>query len=143
MNIWFTVTVRRTKQLDNGNFRRVSEKYLLAGVSFTDAETRAVKEVGQYIKGDFEVTGIARTHINDIFAYDDADVWYKVKVMYDSLDADSEQAKKVRQYFLVSAHSVKDAFDRIKESLSTLLVDFTIPQIQVSPIVDVFPVEEK
>jgi hypothetical protein len=37
---------------------------------------------------------------------------------------------------------VKDAFDRIKESLSTLMVDYQIPSIIVSPIVEIFPYTE-
>lgn len=139
MNNWFTVKVKYTKQLDNGQFKRVSEPYLLAAMTFTDAEARIYEELGALIKGEFNVVGIARTEIHDIFAYDDADVWYKVKVMYESQSADEEKAKKVSQNFLVSAHSVKDAYDRIKESLSTLLVDFQIPSITVSPIVEIFP----
>ena len=46
------------------------------------------------------------------------------------------------QNFLVSAGSVKEAYDRIKESLSTLMVDFQIPSIIVSPIVEIFPYSE-
>src|SRR5690606_27910257 len=60
----------------------------------------------------------------------------------ETADADSEKSKKVSQTFLVSAHSVKDAYDRIRESLSTLMVDFLIPSIIVSPIVEIFPPEE-
>ena len=142
MNNWFTVKVKYTKQLDNGQFKRVSEPYLLAAMTFTDAEARIYEELGSIIKGEFNVIGITRTEIHDIFAYDDADVWYKVKITYDSEAADDEKAKKVAQNFLVSAHSVKDAFDRIKESLSTLMVDFQIPSIIVSPIVEIFPYTE-
>ena len=43
---------------------------------------------------------------------------------------------------MVSANSVKEAYERIKESLSTLLVDFEIPSIMVSPIVEIFPYAE-
>jgi hypothetical protein len=142
MNNWFTVKVKYTKQLENGQFKRVSEPYLLAAMTFTDAEARIYEELGSIIKGEFNVIGITRTEIHDIFAYDDADVWYKVKITYDSEAADDEKAKKVAQNFLVSAHSVKDAFDRIKESLSTLMVDFQIPSIIVSPIVEIFPYTE-
>jgi hypothetical protein len=63
--------------------------------------------------------------------------------MYESEADDSEKKKKVTQQFLVSAHSVKDAFDRIQESLSTMMVDFIIPSIVVSPIVDIFPYNEE
>lgn len=142
MNNWFTVKVKYTKQLDNGALKRVSEPYLLAAMTFTDAEARIYEELGSIIRGEFNVMGITRTEIHDIFAYDDADVWYKCKVVYESADADSEKAKKVTQNFLVSAGSVKEAYDRIKESLSTLMVDFQIPSIIVSPIVEIFPYSE-
>lgn len=142
MNNWFTVKVKYTKQLDNGQFKRVSEPYLLAAMTFTDAEARIYEELGSVIKGEFDVVGISRTEIHDIFAYDDADIWYKCKVTYEREDGDSEKSKKVSQNFLVSAHSVKDAYDRIRESLSTLMVDFLIPSIIVSPIVEIFPPAE-
>jgi hypothetical protein len=143
MNNWFTVKVKYTKQLENGTFKRVSEPYLLAAMTFTDAEARIYEELGSIIKGEFNVVGITRTELHDIFAYDDADVWYKVKITYESESADDgEKSKKVAQNFLVGAHSVKDAYDRIKESLSTLMVDFLIPSIIISPIVDIFPYTE-
>ncbi|MFT5777338.1 MAG: hypothetical protein ACI837_000270 [Crocinitomicaceae bacterium] len=143
MNNWFTVKVKYTKQLDNGALKRVSEPYLLAAMTFTDAEARIYEELGAVIRGEFNVTGITRTEIHDIFVYEDADVWYKCKVRYDSIDADSEKTKKVSQNFLVSASSVKQAYERIEESLSTMMVDFEIPAIIVSPIVEIFPFTEE
>lgn len=141
MNSWFTVKVKYTKQLDNGTFKRVSEPYLLAAMTFTDAEARIYEELGALIKGEFIVTGISRTDIHDIFHYEDSDVWYKCKISYES-EADGgedSKSKKVAQNFLVSAHSVKEAYDRLKESLGGLMIDFQIPTISVSPIVDIFP----
>ncbi len=143
MNNWFTVGVKYTKQLDNGMFKRVTEPYLVAAVTHGDAEARIYEELGSAIRGEFAVTKVVMTDVHDIFAYDDADVWYKCKVTYDAPDADMDRAKKVTQNFLVSAHSVKDAFDRIKESLSTLMVDFSIPTISVSPLIDIFPPNDK
>jgi len=142
MNNWFTVKVKYTKQLDNGSLKRVSEPYLLAAMTFTDAEARINEELGQIIRGEFNVVGINRTEVHDIFAYDDADVWHKCKVRYETMDADSEKSRKVNQNFLVTAGSVKQAYERIKESLSTLMVDFEIPSVVVSPIVEVFPYKE-
>ncbi len=143
MNSWFTVKVKYTKQLDNGALKRVSEPYLIAAMTFTDAEARIYEELGTIIRGEFHVVGITRTELHDIFVYDDADVWYKVKVKYETADADSEKTRKVTQNFLVSAGSVKEAYERIKESLSTLMVEFEIPSITVSPIVDIFPFAEE
>ncbi|PWL24260.1 MAG: hypothetical protein DCO96_14765 [Fluviicola sp. XM-24bin1] len=142
MNNWFTVKVKYTKQLENGALKRVSEPYLLAAMTFTDAEARIYEELGAVIRGEFAVTGIARTEIHDIFAYDDAEVWYKAKVKYENFDADSEKSKKVTQNFLISAHSVKEAYERLQESLQGLMVDFEIPSIIISPIVEIFPFQE-
>lgn len=139
MNNWFTVKVRYTKQLDNGTFKRVTEPYLLAAMTFTDAEARIYEELGSIIKGGFEVVGITPTQLHDIFQFDDAEVFYKVKIKYQSESSGDEKSKKVSQNFLVSAHSVKDAHDRIRQELSTLMVDFEIPSVVVSPIIEIFP----
>jgi hypothetical protein len=139
MNNWFTVKVKYTKQLDNGALKRVSEPYLLAAMTFTDAEARIYEELGSLIRGEFQVTAVSRTEIHDIFPYDDSDIWYKVRIKYDNFDADSEKSKKVVQNFLVSSNSVKEATERIHESLNNMLVDFEITSCQVSPIVEIFP----
>lgn len=143
MNSWFIVKVKYTKQLENGSFKRVSEPYLLAAMTFTDAEARIYEELGSAIKGEFSVMNIARADFHDIFQYDDSDVWYKCKVVYESASEDGDKNKKVSQNFLVSASSVKEAYDRIQESLSTLMVDFEIPTISTSPIIDIFPFTEE
>lgn len=142
MNNWFTVKVKYTKQLDNGALKRVSEPYLLAAMTFTDAEARIYEELGAVIRGEFNVTGISRTELHDIFAYEDSGVWYKCKVTYESVDADTEKSKRVAQNFLIEANSVKEAYERMQESLKGLMVDFQIPSIMVSPIVDIFPYSE-
>jgi hypothetical protein len=63
-------------------------------------------------------------------------------VKYEDFDADTEKSKKVAQNFLVGANDVKEAYERMKESLSTLMVDFQIPSIIESPLVDIFPYTE-
>lgn len=128
--------------MDSGELKRVSEPYLVAAMTFTDAEARIYEELGPYIKGEFIISGIARTDLHDIFQYDDTDTWYKVKINYKTESGDEGKEKKITQNFLVSANTVKDAFDRIQESLSSYLVDFQVPSILVSPIVEIFPPKE-
>jgi hypothetical protein len=143
MNSWFTVKVKYTKQLENGSFKRVSEPYLLAAMTFTDAEARIYEELGTTIRGEFQVTGIARTDLHDIFQYDDTETWFKCKVTYDRMDEEGEKAKTVSQNFLVSAANVKEAYERTVESLSTMMIDFNIASIVSSPIVEIFPYREE
>lgn len=139
MNTWFTVKVKYTKQMDDGSFKRVTEPYLVAAVTFTDAEARIHEELASSIRGEFIVTNIARTDLHDIFQYEDSDCWYKGVIKYSTASDDSEKNKKVSQNLLVSAHSVKDAYDRILESLSSMMVDFIITDVKVTTIVDIFP----
>ncbi len=139
---WMTVRVKYTKQLENGTFKRTSEPYLLAAMTFSDAETRIYEELGSIIRGEFSVTAITKTEIHDIFHYEDCDVWYTCKIKFDS-STEEGRAKKVTQTILVSAVSVKDATEKLKESLQDMMADYEITGVVVSPLVDIFPYREE
>ena len=143
MNTWFKVKVKYTKQLESGSFKRVSEPYLLSASTFTDAEARIYEELGTFIRGEFSVMGITREDIQDIFQYDDADTWFKCKISYDNIDDEGDKKRTVTQNFLVSAKTVKDSYERIEESLETLMLDYQIISIIASPIVEIFPYKEE
>ncbi|MDX1651917.1 MAG: DUF4494 domain-containing protein [Brumimicrobium sp.] len=139
MNSWYTIKVKYTKQLEDGRLKRVTEPYLVDAVSFTDAEARIYEEVGSTIKGEFLITGISKTDFGDIFYYEDSDDWYKCKLTYIAAAGDDEKEKKITNNFLVTAGNVKEAYDRIQESLSDMTVTFEIPSIMLTPIVEVLP----
>ena len=143
MNSWFKVKVKYTKQLESGSFKRVSEPYLLSATTFTDAEARIYEELGTFIRGEFTVMGISREEIQDIFQYDDAETWFMCKVSYDNIDEETDKKKTLTQKFLVSAKTVKESYERIEESLATLMIDFQITSIIASPIVEIFPYKEE
>ena len=105
------------KQLENGTFKRVSEPYLLAAMTFTDAEARIYEELGSSIRGEFQVTGIARTDLHDIFQYDDAEQWFKCKVTYDRIDEDGEKAKTISQNFWLVQLRSKRPMSALKKAL--------------------------
>lgn len=139
MNTWYTIKVKYTKQLEDGRLKRVTEPYLVDAVSFTDAEARIYEVVGTTIKGEFLVTGISRTDVADIFAYDDCDDWYKCKVTYISADDESGKEKKITNYFFVNAMNVNQAYERVQEGLKEMMVTYEIPAITLTSIVEVIP----
>ena len=143
MNSWFTVRVKYTKQLENGTLKRVTEPYLLAAMTFTDAEARIYEELGSFIRGEFMVVGIARTDLSDIFQYEDSATWFKCKITYGIEEEDGDKKKKVAQNFLVSAADVKEAYVRMEESLAGLMIDYQVLSIVSSPIVEIFPYREE
>ena len=136
---WFSIKVKYTKELDNGSYKRVSEVYLVQAISFTDAEARIFDELGMIIKGEFIVLEIKRYEVHDLFAFDDSNQWYLLKIVYESHDLDDDKSKRITQKFLVTAESAKDAYDRLKSELSSFLVDFQIPSVSLSNIVEIFP----
>lgn len=141
MRVWFLCRVKYAKENEQGLLKNVSEQYLVDAVSFTEAEARIYDMLGSTIRGDFQVTNISKSNFVDVFPYDDIDIWHKCKITYVVADADSGKEKKVTQYMLVTAHDVKEAYDRIHESLNNMLVTFRVPDITESPIVEVFPYE--
>ncbi len=106
--------------------------------SFTEAEARIYEEVGEFIRGEFIVTSIARTDYADIFHYDDSDRWYKCKVSYTTED-DNGKEKKVANNFMCSGPTAKDVYERMEDSLKGLMSVFEIPSINLTTIVEILP----
>lgn len=97
MNNWFQVGVKYTKQLEDGTFKRVSEPYLVAAMNHGDAEARIHEELGALIRGEFIVTGVKKNDIADIFDYEDSEVWFLVKIVFENGDSEESRSKKVTQ----------------------------------------------
>ncbi|MBK9192644.1 MAG: DUF4494 domain-containing protein [Crocinitomicaceae bacterium] len=138
MSTWYTVKVKFTKEFQDGTLKRVTEPYLVNAGSFTEAEARIYEEVGEFIRGEFIVTSIARTDFADIFHYDDSDRWYKCKVNYTTED-DNGKEKKVSNNFMCSAPTAKDAYERMEDSLKGMMSVFEIPAINLTSIVEILP----
>lgn len=142
MRTWFSVKVKYAKETEEGLLKAITEQYLVDAVSFTEAEAIIYDRLGSQIRGDFQVTHIAKSNIVDLFFYEDADVWHKCKIQYIVADGDSGKEKKVTQYMLVTANGVPQAHERIQESLSNMLVSFQVPDVVETKIIEVFPYEK-
>lgn len=139
MNQWYNVKCKYTKQFEDGRLKRVVEPYLIDAMSFTEAEARAHKEIAQNIRREFIIEAITKVDYADIFQYDDADVWHEAKIKYVTVDADSGRERRVTSKFLVTAHTTKEAYVRMEESLKGMMVSYEIPSVKETKIVDIFP----
>lgn len=117
----------------------MSEQYLLDALSFTEAEARIYEKLGSVISGEFHISNISKSNLTDVFHYEDADVWYKCKMTYALEEEGSGKEKKIVNYVLLTAANAKQAYERMYESLNNMLVEFQVPDIVESPIVEVFP----
>jgi hypothetical protein len=139
MKKWFTCKVKYGKQLEEGGMKQVTEAYLVDAVSYTEAESRIYAAMEEYISGEFQISAIAKSNIDDVINHEDSDYWYKCKVNYSTVDGDNEKEVKVSTYFLVSAGDPKQAIERLEDNLNSMLVPFEIPSITKTTLVDVFP----
>jgi hypothetical protein len=139
----FTVKVRYQKINDEGKEKKVNESYLIDAVSFTEAETRANKELEQLVRGEFMIVSIVRSNYSEIFTDFDGDIWWKAKVKHASIDEKSGKERTVSNYILIQADNVDHAYKNIFGSMKGMTIDFSIEGISDSKIMDFYPYFKK
>lgn len=139
MSNWFECKVKYQKVDENGKQKGVSELYMVDAVSFTDAESRIIKELEDYAGlGEFIVASIKTTNYAEIIPNESGDRWFKCKAVFISFDEKSGKERRTSSSMLVQATDVKDAYEVLSKALSTSISDFTIPTVQESSIMDIF-----
>lgn len=142
MQTWFECKAKYNKVSESGREQMVTENFLLDAVSFTDAETRMIRQLQQMVKGgEFAVTDIKKSRIAEVFPYDTGEWWFKATINLVTVDEEAGKEKKMRTYYLIMADDIKEALERLDESLSYLVIPYVVSALAVSTIVDVFPYE--
>lgn len=140
MATWFECKVKYDKIDErSGKEKTVTEPYLVDAVSFTEAEERIHRQVEEFISGEFAVSNINRTKIEEIHAYEADGWWYKCKVAFVDADEKSGKEKKTLSEILVNADNMIQACERLTECLKTVIVPYTVKMIQETALVDIFP----
>ncbi len=142
MQTWFESKVKYTKISGSGNEQLVTENFLLDAVSYTDAETRIIRKMQELVKGgEFTIVDIKKSRVAEVFPFESGEWWFKATINLVSIDEDAGKEKKIRTYYLVMADDIKEALERLEESLSYLVIPYVTTSVAVSNIVDVFPYE--
>ena len=140
-NEWFECKLEYDKLMENGTMKRVKgESYLTTAISCSEAESRMVEEMKSYISGEFMVTDIKRVKYGETFFTDEdaADRYFKIKLVFITLDEKSGAEKKTRQDVLVQASDLHDAVQKLDEGMKGSMMDFTIASVSEAPYMDVF-----
>ncbi len=140
MNTFFECKVKyETIDEQTGKEKRVNLPYLVDAVSYSEAEARIHEMMEQYVSGEFSISSIKKTNYTEIFFFETGDKWYKCKVKFVSVDEGSGREKKTTSQMLVIASYLKEAYDRLYESLGVTTVSYDNVAIIESNIVEVFP----
>ncbi|HYQ58805.1 MAG TPA: DUF4494 domain-containing protein [Draconibacterium sp.] len=142
MQTWFESKVKYMKVSESGSESIVTENFLLDAVSYTDAETRIIRQMQQMVRGgEFTIVDIKKSRIAEVFPFENGEWWFKATINLVTVDEEAGKEKKIRTYYLIMADDIKEALDRLDESLNYLVIPYVVSSLAVSPIVDVFPYE--
>ena len=144
MQNWFECSIRYEKTMENGMNKKVTERYLVDALSFTEAEARIIEEMAPYITGGFTVVDIKRATYSELFPSDEesADRWFKCKLFFITLDEKSGAEKKTSTQVLVQAADLRDAVKKLDEAMKGTMADYQIASVAETPIMDVYPYSE-
>lgn len=138
MNNWFECRVKYDKiDEQSGKEKTVTEPYLVDALSFTEAEERIHKYMEGAISGEFEIVGIKKEKLADVFPFKDADKWYKCKVVYVYVDEDTGKEKESSFTSVIRANNIDQARDRFYEKMKGVIVPFELKSVSETKIVDV------
>ena len=143
MSQWIKTSVRFTKIMENGTTKRVTESYLVDALSFAEAEARIIKEVTPYICGEFSVSAVKKSNVQEIFRdkvqYECEKKWYKAKVAFITLDENTNSEKRTTAVYMVQAPDFHNALENFIEGMmKETMADFVIVGIEETTILDVF-----
>jgi hypothetical protein len=142
MATWFLCKIRYTKEVEPDKFKTINEAYLLDAVSYTEAEARLHEVLADNFP-DFQLTNLSRMRLAEVFFVENGpEPWFKVKVIFTSYDEQTQKEKKVPHLMLINADGPREAFDGVVERLGQV-DDYTITDINLTPILDVFPYESE
>ncbi len=136
---WFECKIKYEKTVEEGKIVKVNETYLVDALSFTEAEARINEEMKPFISGEFIVSNIRRARINELFANENGDKWYKSKVYFISIDEEKGIEKRTACTMMVQANDVKEAWDGLQAGMKGTMSDYEIASIVETLILDVYP----
>ena len=137
MPLYYEATAKYIDVLPNGMQKRVRNTFLVNAMSVSETEARLISDVSRQ-GAELEVISAKQSNISEIVEYGDSDRFFKCKVSYIISDDDSGKEKKTNIYVLVNAEDGKEAYERLQEHLKDMIVPFTIPKVEESPIAEVF-----
>ena len=115
-NIWYNVKTRYIGTTEDGITKAITEEYLTAALSFTEAEKKTSETALAYgHREEFDIIAMSRTKFSEIVNGDkEADKWFKGKINAITLDERNGREKKTSETALAYGH--REEFDIIAMS---------------------------
>lgn len=136
---YIETAARFDKIQENGTVKKVTEKFLVDALSFTEAEARTTEELTPYISGDFEVSATKKTKIADIIGDKEADKFYLAKVAFITIDEKTAKEKRSISQWLIGGTDFNDAYETLLREINQCMADIEIVSLSETPIKEYYP----
>lgn len=138
-NIWYNVKARYIGVTKEGFTKVITDEYLTAALSFTEAETKTSESALLYgIGEEFDIVAMSRTKFAEIVNGDEeADKWFKCKINTSIIDEFGGREKKISIFFCVNADNALEAHHRLDEHLKKTTMCYTVEQVDETKIIEV------
>lgn len=137
---WYKVTLKFQEVVEEDKVKIVKEEYLFQGISYADAENRAL-EYHQALNNGCEIDKVVKMTVHELFDLDlTEETWYKVKVQYIIFDEKSKSEKRTPVVFLCKAGKIYKVAAQLRDKLGTV-EDYEITDINKTKILEVYPLE--
>lgn len=135
---WFEVSVSYKKMQEDGTEKKVTGIVTVDAVSFTEAEKRALKEMGTLVRGGVDVKNINPAPYKSVFFDDEGgEKWFKAKLSFLSYDEATGKERRSYNTYLVQADTFADALHNV-ESVMDGNSDYVTANICETKILDVY-----
>ena len=136
---WFECKVRYEQTQENRTNKMVTETYVYKAADFGEAYDKTVKYMSTYTRGDFGITAMKIAQYGEVVIQDDRteEKYYRVKVIFITLDEKTNKEKKTACHYLVNADSVEKARKYADTALSDTMMDYVIEAVQEAKICDI------
>jgi hypothetical protein len=132
----FEVGVRMERTLESGKVAKVVEQFVDDALSFTEAETRIISEVGAY-GTDIEVVTMKRSRCTELVGDGSKEKWFKAKVNYITVNEKTGKERKTPYYYFVNAETIADAKSTVDDFFRETIIDYSIATLDETKVLDV------
>ena len=133
---------------ENGKIEKRVEYFILEqaklkDTNYADTEKQIIAELRGYNNiGNVQVKGIKETNYVEVHETNDSShERFKCKVDMFTTNPETGKRMTASSYYLVQAEDSKKAIERLDEIMDGIMVEYEIPNVALTPIVDVLFIE--
>lgn len=136
---YYQTTARVDRITENGEQKKVSEKYLVDALTCFEAIELTTAELHSTTNGEFEITEVKKTAISETFGNLEAEKFFIAKVNIINLNERTGKEKKTPYQWFIGALDYDDAKGVVTDEIKKSMADIEIAGLVESPIVGFIP----